>query len=293
VSINVLFETEGKPNMKISRNIILFISILAVGISAALILRAQEETATPVQNGTISSASANDDVSGLSDLDVELKAVEMTTPTPAAEVPQDGTFWSAQHAPGSAEEWPPLPGNWLSLPVWEVDTNLFLVDDLNYDYNAVAKTTLKARSGMGAMDLSPDDDGGSFSPMFSIADYSTNLWLEITNLSDSTAGLLVSNTVADIMYEVQSKANLTDTNWISEGFFFGSEITNWTPTSASATNYPTATEADCRTGGNCKISDTLALTRMPIPTVTAGTTCRNFRMELIRIHSIRRPRRKD
>ena len=97
---------------KSQRKLVLSALALTAGIFAifAFVLRAQE-TATPVQEGTVSSVSVNGDVSGLSDLEVELQAIEMTTPTPAAYLPQAGTYWSAQHAPGTAEEWPPLPSN--------------------------------------------------------------------------------------------------------------------------------------------------------------------------------------
>ena len=50
----------------------------------------------------------------VSDTQVMLNAVEATTPISFATLPQNqrnGTFWSAQHAPGSREQWPPLPGN--------------------------------------------------------------------------------------------------------------------------------------------------------------------------------------
>jgi len=84
-----------------------------------------------------------------------------------------------------------------------------------------------------------DDSGGGYSPQLSpVEEFGTNLWLEITNLTNNTADFMVSNTIADVEYEIQSRADLVQGNWNSEGFFYGSEITNWTPTSAEATNYP-------------------------------------------------------
>jgi len=81
--------------------------------------------------------------------------------------------------------------------------------------------------------------GGGYSPQFSpVEAYGTNLWVEITNLTNNAADFMVSNTIADVEYEVQSTTNLAGSQWIFEGFFYGSEITNWTPTSAMATNYP-------------------------------------------------------
>jgi hypothetical protein len=82
---NVFIRTEGNPNMKNSRNVTLLVSILAVGISAALMLRAQE-TATTVQDGAISTTDWN----SASDLEVELKAVESLPVIPADSLPEAG-----------------------------------------------------------------------------------------------------------------------------------------------------------------------------------------------------------
>lgn len=59
---------------------------------------------------------------------------------------------------------------------------------------------------------------------------SSNLWLSITAISNNTVFLSLTNTISDIQYEIQSKQNLASTQWVSEGFMFGSEITNFTGT---------------------------------------------------------------
>ena len=219
--------------------------VLIVGF--IFILHAQE-AATPVQDNSLTPD--NVDWSSASDLEVELKAVESLPTIPATAAPQEGTFWSAQHAPGSGSEWPPMPGNIRNVPVWDMGDGIYLLDDMTVNYNqpVKSKTTAKTTGGMEAMvDMNPgdgdtNDDGGDtnvYTPMISFnEDYGTNLWLQITNVAGGTAGLLVSNTVADVMYEIQGKGDLLATKWISEGFFYGSELTNWTPTSAPATNYP-------------------------------------------------------
>ena len=221
--------------MKTSRNITLFVSILAVGIFAALILRAQE-MAMPIQDGTISLTDTNVDWNSMSDLEVELKAIESVPAIPAANAPQVGTFWSAQHAPGSREAWPPLPGNINSVPVWDLGDGVFLLSDLDFDYNPPVKFSLKGRSGMmmDAMDSSgvggdgSDSGDGGVSP-FNAPNYGTNLWLSIAGVSNSFANLFLENTEPEIQYEIQSKQDLTQTGWVSEGFVLGSELTNWTP----------------------------------------------------------------
>jgi hypothetical protein len=234
VSINVLFETEGKPNMKTSRNITLFVSILAIGISAALILRAQEME-MPIQGGTISLTDTNVDWNSMSDLEVELKAVESVPPMPADSVPQAGTFWSAQHAPGSPDAWPPLPGNIHNAPAWDLGDGVFLLSDLDFDYNPPVKFSLNGRSGMmmDAMESGPGGDGSDSGdggvPPVNTPNYGTNLWLSIAGVSNSFANLFLENTAPAVQYEIQSKQDLTVTGWVSEGFVLGSELTNWTP----------------------------------------------------------------
>jgi hypothetical protein len=57
----------------------------------------------------------------------------------------------------------------------------------------------------------------------------SNLWINVGGIFTNTFVGTVSNTEADIQYEIQSIGNLAQTNWNSEGFIFGSEVTNWTP----------------------------------------------------------------
>jgi hypothetical protein len=214
--------------MKPIRNILGGLLILG-GFVALLNLLHAQEAATPIQSGEVLLEATNE-VGVMSDLEVELKAIEMTTPLPASAASPDAcNFYSAQHAPESAEAWPPLPGNIWNLSVWPLGDDFYLLDDLNVNYDALAAKALAANGGMKAM--------MNFAPLNLVA--STNLWLEITNLTNSTAFLLLSNTIAGVQYEIQGVANLGDTNWVSEGFVYGSELTNWTATSVAATNQPT------------------------------------------------------
>src|SRR6185437_9592268 len=61
----------------------------------------------------------------------------------------------------------------------------------------------------------------------------SSLMVNIASISNKMANLLVMNTSPDVLYEVQGKTNLSQTNWISEGFVDGSELTNWTPAPVS------------------------------------------------------------
>jgi hypothetical protein len=136
------------------------------------------------------------------------------------------------------------------------DDGVYLLADLNHVYghpikSKKATTVLTTASGLtlrtSDVDMNPGDggddtnsDSGNVTPLYTPAiTYGTNLWLAITSVSNQTANFIVSNTVADVQYEIQSRADLVQSNWNSMGFFYGSETTNWNATSAIATNYPT------------------------------------------------------
>ena len=209
-----------------------FGSGLIVGLH---VLHAQE-TAIPIQAGAISTVDWN----SASDLQVLLQAVEMMPTIPTNSLPHAGTFWSAQHAPGSSEPWPPLPSNF-GLPAWDLGDGVWLLADQQVDYSmplissGMTGGRMMAADGMSPPGLS--GGGGDTNEFYSDSfnfnpDYGTNLWLAITNWTPDTSFLFVSNTVADIQYEIQYKTDLAQSDWQSANWFlFGSELTNWTPTS--------------------------------------------------------------
>jgi hypothetical protein len=84
--------------------------------------------------------------------------------------------------------------------------------------------------GGGGGDYSPDYGGGTN------IDYGTNLWLWIGNVSSNLANLALVNTTPDTLFEIQGRTNLVQGNWISEGFVYGPELTNWIPMNVVATN---------------------------------------------------------
>jgi hypothetical protein len=167
----------------------------------------------------------NIDWNSMSDAEVELKAIEMTTPIPASQLPDSGTLWSAQHSPVSLEPWPPLPIGFLNVPAWPLGDDVFVLDDLNVNYSALAQAATRQKaSGIRAM----DEEGGDFSPDFSIP--TNGLWLQITGVSNSLAYLTLNGTTQDVEYEILSKTALTNSTWSSEGLIWGSAVTNWTAT---------------------------------------------------------------
>jgi hypothetical protein len=227
--------------MKHIRYLLFWAALFAAGHICA------QEAATPVQDNGTSLATGSVDWSSASDLEVMLHAIESVPPMPATSAPQVGTFWSAQHAPGTANAWPPLPGNMFGLPVWslqngDANDNTFLLDDLNVNYNPVASAAMTQEGGMQPMDNSPPAPGGGgstndFNPAgdpMPDPDYGTNLYIAQVSLATNYFSGIISNTEPDIQYELQYKTDLLQTNWQSANWFVpGSELTNWTPFSLS------------------------------------------------------------
>jgi len=96
---------------------------------------------------------------------------------------------------------------------------------------------------MSSMDVPFPGDGGDsggtntfFASSYTAPDYGTNLWIANFALSSNNAVGIVSNTAADILYEIQSLTDLSQSNWVSEGFLSGSELTNGTPMSVATSN---------------------------------------------------------
>jgi hypothetical protein len=125
---------------------------------------------------------------------------ENLSPVPPDEVPQYGTFFSAQN-------FPPMPVDlWPNLPVYSLGNGSFLIDDSSVNYSAMDD------SGVTAL---PDDGtnssgGGGPSPDPS---FSTNgLWIQITGINNGIVSLNLNN-ATDMVYEVWTKTNLNETIW--------------------------------------------------------------------------------
>ena len=160
--------------------------------------------------------------SSTTDGQVMLLALEQTTPVPASSVPNAGTFWSAQHAPGTAEAWPPFPDNMWNLSVWPLGGGQYLLDDRNVNYDSLAAiaaaaqpTTTTASMSMTTMNLA------------SIYAYSNPVY--ITNTTANFAGdgsVTVNFNVAGgtnfVPYDIEMSTNLASRNWIWQGIAYTS-----------------------------------------------------------------------
>jgi hypothetical protein len=182
----------GEKSMKPIRNVFGGIFIIGGLIALSSVLHAQD-------------AATN------TDFEVELQALEMTTPIPAHQLTnlwEAHGFYSAQNP-----DWPPLPADIMWLPVWPLGNGMYVLDDTNVDYAALAQSQSaahgQAAGGMHAM----DDNGGEFTPDFSFA--TNDLWLQMTTVTNGMAYLNL-NDATDQVYEIFTKTDLTLTNWYIE-----------------------------------------------------------------------------
>src|SRR5487761_2250487 len=164
-----------------------------------------------------------------------ISALDATPTIPAAAVPKSATLWSLAHP-----TWPPLPGDIHGLPVWPMaEGNAYLLNDVGFNYTPQTKPTVARRT----MSLAPPGFAGSGTngsgtnsyslSSYTVIDYGTNLWIAEVSVTNGCLAGIGSNTLADVQYEIQSRTNLAQDDWFSEGFILGSEITNWTPLSVA------------------------------------------------------------
>jgi hypothetical protein len=210
--------------------------LLGLGILTAVLVQAQETTFTDL-------SATNIDWSSAADWQVALQAIEQVPPMPAADATNGVTFWSVEDNPASVEPWPPLPANLTGRPLWDLGDGTYLLDDVDFNYNAVNrhKANSTSLSTVGGTMLMADDDpslpgDGStndYSPSFSeglAPDYGTNLYIAQVSQSGGNYFGILSNTVSGVEYELQYMYDLQSTNgWQSADWLFpGSQVTNWT-----------------------------------------------------------------
>ena len=165
------------------------------------------QTATPVQGDATSLTAANVDWSSASDLEVMLLAVESVPPAPASSASRFGTFYSAQHAPGTRNAWPPLPSNARRVPVWNLGDGVYLIDDRQINYaalDAAAATTTMTMS----MSANAKPMGGGFSPN----DLTSGLpFLIIAPTGTNQFLITITNAVSGNTYDIYTTPVLGDT----------------------------------------------------------------------------------
>jgi hypothetical protein len=256
-----VLKIRGKPySLKPSCKAFTSILLLVAGISTifTLGLNAQEMVKPVTEGMTTLNTMTSLDFYQLKTLPEDqlqafLTLLESTPTISAAALPRHGmaggAFFSLQNP-----NWPPLPGDVNGNPVWQGD-GIYLLDDLGFDYRLAGQShfhtgrraanagTLSTASGVHAED---DNGGGGMAPPGGESDavtnspdgltypppnYGTNLFLALQGTSNNLTSLLISNTTADVLLELQGCTNLVSGNWFSVGFVNGSELTNCTPAS--------------------------------------------------------------
>jgi hypothetical protein len=138
---------------------------------------------------------------------------------------------------------PPLPGDTIGVAAWPMADGSFLLNDINFDYNAVGASPM--RMGMTSVDGPPffgggDDGTNEYSPdgsSYTPPDFGTNLWIANTAVAFGYLTGIGSNTLPAVSYTILSLTNLLQApNWQYEGTIVGSELTNWTPLSVAQGN---------------------------------------------------------
>ena len=176
--------------------------------------------------------STNIDWNSASDEQVVLQDIELTPPLSAGQAPSVGTFYSAQHSPISSSPWPPLPGNVDNFPLWDLESNVWLVDDLSVDYSSLSTPVTQSMMAMDAGGISPPGSGGTniYYPSGDIETFTpgTNLWIAQEVVSNGNFSGILSNTIPGVEYQLLSMNSLNTNQWVYQG----SPIlayTNWAP----------------------------------------------------------------
>ncbi|MDR3566369.1 MAG: alpha/beta hydrolase [Negativicutes bacterium] len=163
-----------------------------------------------------------------------VNALDATPTISTSDLPRGGlgiACWSLQNP-----NWPPLPGNTIGVDAWLMNDGNLLLNDLNFDYDAIPISPL--RMGMMSASGVPFPGGGdggdgtndysANGPIYIPPDYTTNLWIAQTGVASGNFTGIISNTTADVEMELQYTFDLTQPWQSANWFVYGSELTNWT-----------------------------------------------------------------
>jgi hypothetical protein len=203
--------------MKPIRNFLIGI-FFGGGLIVGLHLLHAQGTATLMQGGTGSTVNWNT----ASDLEVMLQAIESVPPAPATSAPRFGTFYSAQHAPGTRLAWPPLPGNVYQLPVWNLGDGIVLLDDrtVNYDELQAEADLLAAASPRMNMNMMAMNLASSYA--YGNRVYLTNMAAISSGYGNMTASFSIAGGTNFVPYDILMSTNVATPfaswNWLGIGY---------------------------------------------------------------------------
>jgi hypothetical protein len=250
----------GKELMKTCRNIL--VGLVVLGGFIALFSLARGQLSPSSLQAVAAAQPAPDSI-------IQLTADALGL-LPVDSPPSSGTFWLMTPS-GVSAPYPCPPPNDSNWPIFAItdNGNQYLVDGTSGQValrtqrggrmtaNATVGSALEFQAtsvinlvdmiqgaqlrqmmqSMGVGDPSFDNTTtNSESPLDNLIpppDYGTNLWLSLTVATNLASGI-ISNSAADIPYELQYTMDLLQP-WQSAGWFvYGSELTNWTPFSVPA-----------------------------------------------------------
>ena len=139
-----------------------------------------------------------------SDFEVMLQALLATTPHPAADAPEGGTFYTIQHI----ADWPPLPTDIVNLPFWDLGDNFYLLDDREY----VWETAEAEADGGGMMTMTSANSSSSY--------YGSPVYFANFSATPSGSGMTISFSLSggtnNVPYDILMSTNLADnfSQWI-------------------------------------------------------------------------------
>ncbi len=206
--------------MKSIRNLLLCGVVL---VASFYLVNAQETTAT---QDSLSSINVSLEAAP-TDEQIMLQAIESVAPTPFANLSRNqqfGTFWSAQHAPGTPEAWPPLPGNMWGLPVWSLGDNVYLLDDRNLDYAALAEAVAAAQPVTASPMMRMSMMASSLSTAYAYGNpiYLGNLTKTFDGYGNLIFGFSVYGGTNFVPWDIEMTTNLAAPNWSWQGIAYTS-----------------------------------------------------------------------
>jgi len=138
--------------------------------------------------------------------DSQLDEIMNTPTTLAAELPTFGTFYSAQFW----GIWAPLPANVLERPCWSLGDGVYLLDDLEVDYDLYLPES-------GGNELESSLMLSSLASYESSAIHLTNFSVTIAGLS-RTASFAIAGGCTNLPYDILTSTNLTHWEWGGLGY---------------------------------------------------------------------------
>lgn len=185
--------------MKATNQTKILLAVIFGVITVATWLHAQLAVAdTTVESSTVKPKSYKPLINP--ELAAQIAAIEQLPTMDAKDVPRFGTFYSAQ-----CPWWPPLPGNFYQVPVWDLGDGHYLIDDRQIDYQALQAESFSLKSMSASLTLDGGFEANGMEQMQSGVPY-----LTITRTNASQLLITVFNDVGPANYQLWWTPVLSD-----------------------------------------------------------------------------------